>query len=40
MTIRVWIDGEDPECDDDVQNAQLSVQLGFVGCDENNNPIS
>ncbi len=40
VTIRVWIDGEDPECDDDVQNAQLSVQLGFVGCDDNNNPIS
>lgn len=40
VTIRIWIDGEDPECDDDVQNAQLSVQLGFVGCDENNNPIS
>lgn len=40
VTIRVWIDGEDPQCDDDVQNAQLSVQLGFIGCDENNQPIS
>ena len=39
-TIRLWIDGEDPQCDDDVQQAQLSVQLGFVGCDENNVPIS
>ncbi len=39
-TIRLWIDGEDPECDDDVQQAQLSVQLGFVGCDEDNIPIS
>lgn len=40
VTIRLWIDGEDPQCDDDVQDAQLSVQLGFIGCDENNVPIS
>lgn len=40
VTIRLWIDGEDPECDDDVQEAQLGVQLGFIGCDENNQPIS
>lgn len=40
VTIRLWIEGNDPECDDDVQDAQLSVQLGFVGCDENNQPIS
>lgn len=39
-TIRIWVDGEDPQCDDDVQDAQLGVQLGFVGCDENNVPIS
>lgn len=39
-TIRIWIDGEDPQCDDDVQDAQLGVQLGFVGCDDNNVPIS
>ena len=40
VTIRLWIDGEDPQCDDDVQESQLSVQLGFIGCDENNVPIS
>lgn len=40
VTIRLWIDGEDPQCDDDVQEADLSVQLGFIGCDENNQPIS
>lgn len=39
-TIRIWVDGEDPQCDDDVQDAQLGVQLSFVGCDENNVPIS
>ena len=40
VTIRVWIDGEDPQCDNDVQNADLSVKLGFIGCDENNQPIA
>ncbi len=40
VTIRLWIDGEDPQCDDDVQDAHLGVQLGFIGCDENNIPIS
>ncbi len=40
VTIRLWIEGNDPQCDDDVQEAQLGVQLGFIGCDENNQPIS
>ena len=39
ITIRIWIDGEDPECDDDVQQAQLTVQLAVVGTDDNNNPM-
>ncbi len=40
VTVSLWIDGEDPQCDDDVQDAHLAVQLGFIGCDEDNNPIS
>lgn len=40
VAIRIWIDGADPQCDNDVQDAQLSVRLGFVGCDNNNQPIS
>lgn len=40
VTVRLWIEGNDPECDDDVQDAQLSVQLGFIGCDKDNKPIS
>ncbi len=40
VTINLWIDGEDPQCDDDVQDAHLAVQLGFIGCDEDNIPIS
>ena len=40
VTVRLWIEGNDPECDDDVQDAHISVQLGFVGCDKDNKPIS
>lgn len=40
VTIRLWIDGEDPQCDDDVQEAELTVAMSFVGCDETNTPIS
>ncbi len=40
VTVRLWVDGEDPECDDDVQDADLKVQMSFVGCDDNNVPIA
>jgi len=40
VTFRLWMEGEDPQCDNDVQGANLSVRMAFVGCDENNNPIS
>lgn len=40
VTFRLWIDGEDPECDDDVQAADLSVAMSFIGCDNNNIPIA
>lgn len=40
VTVRLWVDGEDPQCDDDVQDADLKVALSFVGTDENNVPIS
>ena len=40
VTIRLWIEGEDPQCNDDVQEADLKVQMSFVGTDNNNVPIS
>ena len=40
IMVRIWIEGEDPQCDDDVQEAQLSVQLCFFGTDENNEAIA
>lgn len=36
ITIRLWAEGNDPECDDDVQSANLSVKMLFSGTDENN----
>lgn len=39
VTFRLWMEGEDPQCDNDVQNAILRIQLAFVGCDRDNNPI-
>lgn len=40
VTVTVWMEGEDPECDNDVMGAQLTAELSFVGCDENGNPVS
>lgn len=40
VTMRVWIEGEDPECDDDVQRADLQIRMSFVGTDNNNVPLS
>ena len=40
VTIRVWAEGNDPQCDDDVQNSNLTVRLLFSGTDENNNPFN
>jgi hypothetical protein len=36
ITIRVWIEGEDPECDNDIQAANVELQMLFGGSDENN----
>lgn len=31
VTMRLWLEGEDPECDNDIQRANLKVKLSFVG---------
>ncbi len=36
VTVRVWAEGNDPQCDDDVQSANIDFQLLFSGTDENN----
>lgn len=40
VTYRLWMEGEDPQCDNDVQRANLSLRMAFVGCDQGNHPIS
>lgn len=37
ITFRIWAEGNDPECDNDVQNSNLTIQLLFGGADENGN---
>lgn len=39
VTIRVWAEGNDPQCDDDVQRSNLQVKLLFSGTDEENLPF-
>lgn len=39
VTIRVWAEGNDRHCDDDVQSASLDINLLFSGTDENDNPF-
>lgn len=36
ITIRVWIEGEDPEGDDDVQGAKVNIEMLFAGTDDSN----
>ena len=36
ITFRIWAEGNDPECDDDVQDASLTMTMLFGGTDENN----
>lgn len=37
ITIRIWAEGNDPECDNDVQDSNLTIQMLFGGADENGN---
>lgn len=36
ITIRLWIEGEDPEGDDDVQDAKVNIEMLFAGTDDSN----
>lgn len=39
VTVRVWVEGNDPQCQNNIQNANLGVQLCFKGTDDNNQPV-
>lgn len=36
ITFRIWLEGEDPECDNDVQEANVTFEMLFGGTDDNN----
>ena len=36
ITFRIWAEGNDPECDDDVQDAKVTFEMLFGGTDDNN----
>lgn len=40
ITLRLWAEGNDPECDDDVQDANLTITMLFGGTDDNNAEFS
>lgn len=40
VTIRIWAEGNDPQCDDDVQSANLDINLLFSGTDDTNTPFT
>lgn len=37
VVVRVWLEGTDEACTDDLRGADYSIQLRFVGTDENGN---
>lgn len=39
VTIRVWLEGTDASCTDELRSADYSIQLRFEGTDEDNNPL-
>ena len=40
ITFRIWAEGNDPECDNDVQDANVTFEMLFGGTDENNSSFS
>ena len=40
ITIRIWAEGEDPECDNDIQDADVTVEMLFGGTDDNNSSFN
>jgi len=36
VQVRIWLEGTDPLCTDDLRNLDYSIRLRFVGTDENN----
>ena len=39
ITFRLWAEGNDPECDNDVQDSNLTITMLFGGTDNNNQSV-
>ncbi len=40
VTVRVWLEGTDPECINKISNSDYSIKLRFEGTDKNNNTFT
>lgn len=36
ITVRIWAEGEDPDCGNDIQNASATIEMLFGGTDDTN----
>lgn len=39
IVVHIWLEGEDPQCTDELQSADYQIQLRFQATDENNTPL-
>ncbi|MBR2108832.1 MAG: hypothetical protein IJ932_02640 [Ruminococcus sp.] len=39
VTFRLWMEGEDPQCDNDVQDSNITVRMTFIGTERDGQPI-
>ena len=37
VTVRIWLEGTDPVCTDDLRNSDYKISLRFVGTDRDHN---
>ncbi len=40
VTVRIWIEGTDPVCTNELKGSEYSIQMRFEGSDENNQPLT
>ncbi len=40
VTVRIWIEGTDPVCTNELKGTDYAIQMRFEGSDENNQPLT
>ncbi len=40
VVIRIWLEGTDPACTNDLKGSDYAIQMRFEGSDENNQPLT